>query len=62
MKQVTLMNGGTKWYLRRTTWTSDEARGDTFATREAAEQAIEKAKKFLASARLKKAISIEDVI
>lgn len=46
MFRVTTNITGPTYYLTRTTWTSELARAGSFATREAAQAAIERARQF----------------
>lgn len=57
---VTVMNGGFKWYLKGTTWTSALERADKFDEVMVAMSAVVKAKKFMKPA-LFKSVQYESV-
>lgn len=52
---VTVMHNGEKWPLRGTVWAFSMDRAQHFDTREAAQAALEKARKFMKVAIYKKA-------
>jgi hypothetical protein len=58
--QVTVINNGIKFWLKKTTWAFSAERGDRFETIQNAIEAITKAQKFMAP-RIKKNIKIEEV-
>lgn len=60
MYQVTVINNGVKFWLKRTTWAFHADRGDRFETMQEATNAIAKAQKFMAPS-IKKAVKIEQV-
>ena len=57
---VTLTNEGNKFWLRGTTWGFTADRANCFLSKEDAEKAITKAKKFMTPAMYRK-INIEEV-
>lgn len=58
---VTVEHNGEKWPLRGTIWAFDMSRAQTFATREAAQAGLDRARKFMKAAIYRKAI-IEEVM
>lgn len=57
---VTVLHNGEKWPLRGTVWAFSMERAQQFDTREQAQAALDKAKKFMKAAIFKKA-TIEEV-
>lgn len=57
---VTLIHNGQRWPLRGTTWAYSMDRAQVFASREAAQAALDKARKFMKAAQYK-AARIEEV-
>jgi len=57
---VTVENGGIKWYLKSTTWTSLPDRADSFDSLIVAKAAVEKAKKFMKPLLFKKKLQYEN--
>lgn len=56
---VTVENNGMKFWLRGTTWAFHRDRANEFASHEAAQTAIDKAKQFMAP-KIKKNLKIEE--
>lgn len=52
--RVSVINGGTRWFLRGTTWTSELDRADLFDSESAAADRFEKARKFMKAALARK--------
>ena len=59
---ATLVHLGNTFYLKGTIWVRERERANEFATLEAAQAALDRAKKFLPLARQKKATAIEPVL
>ena len=53
---IEINNEGYVWLLRSTTWTSQIERADKFSSQVEAEQALEKAKRFIKKSLLKKIV------
>lgn len=59
MFMVTVENQGNTFWLKATTWAFQKERGDTFATKEDATAAIERAKQFMVPA-IRRKVQIVD--
>lgn len=58
--RVKMENLDYTWYLKGTTWTSTIERADSFATKELALAAFERAKKFMQAKLIKKVEVVND--
>lgn len=56
---VTVEHNGDRWPLRGTVWAFDMSRAQEFPTREAAQAALDKARKFMKASIYKKAVISE---